>query len=98
MAPSDGAAQASYNYYSEGMSALDNSWHGFIKAEHDLWGRLAINDAADWGKTGKTTYKGLSQLECPEELPSITSLEPGARTSLVALFGSLEELTAPGRA
>lgn len=69
--PSDSALNGytPYNYYGGSGGVNANSYHGFFKAEHDLWARLTITDPAVWKQTGKTTYPGFTAIDCPEDVP-----------------------------
>lgn len=61
--PAQGAG-TSYNYYSHGGSPGSNSWHGQLKAEHDLWTRVAATEPAEAQRTGKAVLPGFACVPC----------------------------------
>lgn len=63
MASSPAQHWAPYSYYNKELGkirAKNNSWHGFFRAEHDLWSKASTIDT----NGGKASFPGFSQLTC----------------------------------
>lgn len=88
--PSKAATESPYSYYSnwqdEKGAANKNTWHGYFKAEHELWSLVSTTPESEIASTGKSSYTCFDAVVCDNEASLLAQMSPGMTAFLDKLI------------